>query len=253
MSTQPLGHGVQLVAQPSKEADTVFADEHCPAVLWLTAGNHEDSDLLEGWERGTGGRADSFVVDASGKLRCIRDGHAATLPGELRVGALWGIDDRAPRARKKVPLRSRISHRSATGLSCAAFALRLTHDSPRDAIFPDSGNEEIGAIIRCAGPAFAFFDHYHGNGRQVEGDFGDTGVYHPSGLEMWDRGHAEEGSVGVLAWDGSAGDFAYLDPAWLRTFKRHTTESILIYLIGAGGRSFPFRTPPRRDLFLPSS
>ena len=94
----PLGHGVQLVAQPSKEADTVFADEHCPAALGLTAGNHENSDLLEGWERGTGGRANRCVVDASDKLRCIRDGHIATLPGGLRVGALWGIDDLDPRS-----------------------------------------------------------------------------------------------------------------------------------------------------------
>ncbi len=30
-----------------------------------------------------------------------------------------------------------------------------------------------------------------------------------------------EGSVGVLRWDGKAGDFAYLDSAWLRTFTRH--------------------------------
>src|SRR3954467_12065955 len=32
--------GVRLVAQPSEEADAVFADELCPAALWFTAGNH---------------------------------------------------------------------------------------------------------------------------------------------------------------------------------------------------------------------
>ena len=97
----PLECGVQLVAQPSQEADALFADEHCPETLWFTAGNHEDYELLEGWERGAGGRADSFVVDAYCKLRCIRDGHVAELPRGLRVGALWGIDDRARRAARK--------------------------------------------------------------------------------------------------------------------------------------------------------
>ena len=47
----------------------------------------------------------------------------------------------------------------------------------------------------------------------------DTHVYHLSHLELDSR--AEEGSVGVLTWDGAAGDFAYLDPAWLRTVTRH--------------------------------
>ena len=89
---------MRLVAQPSEEADDVFADEPCPGAMWFTAGNHEDYELLKELERGAGRGADSFAVDAYGKLRCIRDGRVAELPGGLRVGALWGIDDRAPRA-----------------------------------------------------------------------------------------------------------------------------------------------------------
>ncbi|HKI33303.1 MAG TPA: metallophosphoesterase family protein [Gemmataceae bacterium] len=211
--------GVRLVAQPSKEADAVFAGAPCPGALWFTAGNHEDYELLKEWERGAGRGEDSFVVDAYGKLRCVRDGHVAELPGGLRVGALWGIDDRAPRARKRIPPRGRISHRGTAALSCANFDVLLAHESPRDAILADSGSEEIGAVIHCARPAFAFFGHYHGTGRRVEGDFGGTRVYHLSHLEL--RSRAEEGSVGVLTWDGGAGDFAYLDPAWLRTVTRH--------------------------------
>jgi hypothetical protein len=217
----PLECGVQLVAEPSREADAVFADADCPEALWFTAGNHEDYEALEAWERGAGSRADSFVVDHYCKVRCVRDGHVAELAGELRVGALWGIDDRAPRGRRRVPPRGRINHRSTLALSCAEFDVLLMHESPRDAIFPDSGSEDIGAVIRCAHPAFAFFGHYHGTGRQVEGDFGGTRVYHMSGLELRHRGCAEEGSVGVLTWAGATGDFAYLDPAWLRTFTRH--------------------------------
>ncbi len=81
------------------------------------------------------------------------------------------------------------------------------------------GSTLIDAVIQEAKPAFAFFGHYHGTGRRVEADFGGTRVYHLSHLEL--RSRAEGGSVGVLTWDGGAGDFAYLDPAWLRTVTRH--------------------------------
>jgi hypothetical protein len=211
--------GMRLVAQPSEEADAVFAADLCPRTLWFTAGNHEDYDWLKERERGASREADSFVVDAYGKLLCIRDGGIAALPGGLRVGALWGIDDKAPKARQGIPPRARIRRRGTEALSSARFDVLLTHESPRDAVLPDNGSEDVGAVIRCARPVFAFFGHYHRTGRRIEGDFGATRVYHLSHLELDSR--AEEGSVGVLTWNGSTGDFAYLDPDWLRTVTRH--------------------------------
>src|SRR5579884_1011047 len=62
--------GVGLVARPSPEADAVFADGYCPGAMWFTAGNHEDYDLLRERERDADRGADSFVVDAYGRLRC---------------------------------------------------------------------------------------------------------------------------------------------------------------------------------------
>src|SRR5262249_8541406 len=150
------------------------------------------------------------------KVRCIRDGHVAELPGGLRVGALWGIGDRVQR---RIPPGARISHRSTTALCGGGFDVLLTHESPLDAVHATSGDDPIDPIIRHAQPAFAFFGHYHPTGRRVEGEFGRTRVYHLSHLEMNSR--AEEGTVGVLTWDGDASDFAYLDPAWLRTVTRH--------------------------------
>jgi hypothetical protein len=88
-----------------------------------------------------------------------------------------------------------------------------------DAVLAGHGSEAVGAVIRRARPAFAFFGHYHRPGRAIEGDFGPTRVYHLGHLEF--RSRAEEGSVGVLTWDGGAGTFAYVDPAWLRTVTRH--------------------------------
>jgi hypothetical protein len=214
--TDALEGGVRLVARPSAEADAVFTREPCPGAMWFTAGNHEDYDLLKERQRRAGREADSFAVDAYGKLRCVRDGHVAELPGGLRVGALWGVGDRV---RRRVPPGARISRRGTAALSGANFDVLLTHESPRDAVHADSGSDDVGAVIRCARPAFAFFGHYHGTGRRVEGDCGGTRVYHLSHLELDSR--AEEGSVGVLRWEGGAGDFAYLDPAWLRTVTRH--------------------------------
>jgi hypothetical protein len=214
-----LEDGARLVAQPSEEADAVFAGERCPEAMWFTAGNHEDYDLLKELESRAGRQANSFTVDAYGKVRCIRDGHVAELPGGLRVAALWGIDDKAPRARRHIPPRARISHRGTMALGAARYDVLLTHDSPRDAVLIDNGSEEIAAVIRRAQPAFAFFGHYHSTGRQVDGDFGATRIYHLSHLEL--RSRAEEGSVGVLTWADGAGEFGYLDPAWLRTVTRH--------------------------------
>jgi hypothetical protein len=219
----PLELGVQLVTQPSPEADAVFGDPDVPEALWFTAGNHEDHEALQQFAHGS---ASTFAVDAYLRVACIRDGHVATLPGPLRVGALWGIDGSAPRARTNIPPRSRIHPRSATQLSTSSFDVLLTHDSARDAVVPGAGSEEIADLIRMVQPAFAFFGHHKGRGRQVQGDFGRTQVFHLAGMELRHRGlYPEEGCVGVLTWDGQAGTFAFVDNAWLRTFTRDNWRS----------------------------
>ena len=82
----------------------------------------------------------------------------------------------------------------------------LTHESPRDAFWLDSGSLAINTILHGARPAFNFFGHYHGEGRMEECDFGPTRVLHLVGLEFSGEGRAEERSVGVLRWrDGAAG------------------------------------------------
>src|SRR3954469_19124575 len=96
----PLELGACLVAEPNREADAVFRGKGGPPPpLWFTAGNHEDFTALAVREQGGGRREASFAVDAYGFVRCIRDGRVETMPGPVRVGALWGIDDKAPNAR----------------------------------------------------------------------------------------------------------------------------------------------------------
>jgi hypothetical protein len=217
----PLELGVQQVVARSRDADAVFAAAELPEALWFTAGNHEDYDALEQMAHQAGATPDDFPVDAYQRVRCLRDGQAATLPGGLRVGALWGIDDRA---RRSTPEAGRIRTRSATGLAFSAFDVLLTHDAPRDFVLPDSGSVLISEVIAEARPAFAFFGHYH-QGRILQGELGTTHVHHLHGFELRGRGgSAEEGSVGVLTWAGQGGRFEYLEPRWLRGFTRHNWQ-----------------------------
>ena len=219
----PLELGACLVAEPSREADAVFHGEGGPpAPLLFTAGNHEDFDALARCETNGPRRSPSFPVDAYLHVRCIRDGHVEGLPGPLRVGAVWGIDDKAPNARRRTPERGRIRDRSLTSLTGASFDVLLSHDGPRDAVLPGSGSEGLTALIGLARPAFAFFGHYGNRFGRVEATDGPTQVYHLAGFEMRRGGScAEAGSVGLLTWDGRSGTFEYLDEGWLRGFTRN--------------------------------
>jgi hypothetical protein len=159
-AADPLELGTNLVVEPTREADEVFrVGDGPPPPLWFTAGNHEDFAALAERERSGGRREASFAVDAYGLVRCLRDGQVETLPGSLRIGAIWGIDDKAPNARRKTPERGRIRDSSVTALAGSAFDVLITHDGPRDAVLVGSGSEGLGALIELARPAFAFFGH----------------------------------------------------------------------------------------------
>jgi hypothetical protein len=219
----PLELGTSLVVEPNWEGDEVFHGQGGPPPpLWFTAGNHEDFRALAEREQGRGRRDMTFTVDAYGFVRCIRDGRVETLPGPIRVGALWGIDDKAPLARRKTPERGRIRESSITALAGSVFDVLIAHDGPRDAVLVGSGSEGIGALLDLARPSFAFFGHYGNRYGQVGGTTWRTEVYHLAGFEMRrDGACAEAGSVGLLTWEAGAGSFEYLDGSWLRSFTRH--------------------------------
>ncbi len=142
--------------------------------------------------------------------------------GSLRVGAVWGIDDKAPNARRRTVERGRIRDRSLTALTGTAFDVLLSHDGPRDAVLAGSGSECLGSLIALSRPSFAFFGHYGSRYGRVVGTTGETQVYQVAGFEMRRGGAgAEEGSVGLLTWEDVTGTFEYLDGSWLRSFTRH--------------------------------
>lgn len=226
----PLELGASLVVEPNREADQLFhGADGPPPILWFTAGNHEDFDALAEREAGGGRRTSSFAVDAYRFVRCVRDGRVETLPGSLRVGAVWGIDDRSPNARRRTTERGRIRDQSLSALAGPAFDVLLSHDGPRDAVLSGSGSDGLGVLIGLARPAFAFFGHYGSRFGRVAVTTGSTQVYQMAGFELRRGGAcAEEGSVGLLTWEDGAGTFEYLDGTWLRGFTRYNWRQLPI-------------------------
>jgi hypothetical protein len=221
--SDPLELGTLEVVVCNELADRVFAEAECPPALWFTAGNHEDFDALDELGKPTA-KSDfaDYAVDAYDRVWCVHDGKVLAVSGGPRVAALWGIDRAGANARKNYPDRAYIRPRSATALAARPFDVLLCHDGPRDGVRPGYGSEDVTALIQLAQPRFAFFGHYKGRGRKVEGDFGRTQVYHLCGMELSHRdGRAEPGSVGALLWNGSGEQFDYLEDDWLRTFTRH--------------------------------
>ena len=105
--------GVRLVAEPSEEADAVFADEHCPEAMWFTAGNHEDYELVEG----VGARRRRRGGQLRG--RCLRQ--AALRPRRPRRRAAGRAARRGPVGhRRPAPRVPASGSRRAAGSAVAA-------------------------------------------------------------------------------------------------------------------------------------
>jgi Calcineurin-like phosphoesterase len=218
----PLELGVQQILRPSAEADSLFALHDLPGPMWFIAGNHDDYQALNDVYGRPGSTEADFPVDHYGQVRCIVNGHVATLPGGLRVGGLWGIDHEAPNARRHIADEMRIAPRVARRLAMQSFDILMSHDSPRDASVLETGSLAVTEILSLARPAFAFYGHYHGVERLAECDYAPSEVRHLCALDFYGRGHtANENAVGVLRWAAGRGSFEYIDPKWLKTITRH--------------------------------
>ncbi len=216
----PLEYGAADVVDRNPFADAAFDDPHAPPALWFTAGNHEDFGELD---RLGGGRGPDFPVDAYGRVRAIRNGHAVELAGGPTVGAVWGVDGESPNRRTNLPPAAYISERAVDRLLARnGFDVLLCHDAPLDARRAGYGSRMLRSLIELARPAFAFFGHYKGAGAESPVDYGPTRAFHMAGFELHGPGgRAETGSVGVLTWAGGSGTFEYVPDPWLSTFTRH--------------------------------
>jgi Icc-related predicted phosphoesterase len=220
----PLELGVQQIVRASMEADELFEDPQTPGRLWFIAGNHEDYEALTERYGMPGSTDNDFPVDVYDRVRCVVSGHVCTLPGDLKVGGLWGIDGFAPKARRNVTATIRLDEKHAKRLAMQPMDVLLTHESPRDAVWVDAGSEAISLVIEQAQPSFSFFGHYHEEGRLSDCHFGQTQVFHMAGLEFRSRGKtAEFGSVGVLRLPERT--FEYVELDWLQKLHRDNWRS----------------------------
>lgn len=216
----PLELGVSEFNATNTGAGRFFQNFDPLVRMYFIAGNHEDYELLERHRRA---RDSAWPVDDFHRVWCLDDGHVTPLPSGLSVGSLWGIDGAAAKARRMRVPRTRIDPSAVEKLvEGPRFDVLLTHESPRDAIWTDSGSLEISTIIERIQPQVAFFGHYHTPGRLSECDFGRTRVYWMNGMELQHHGiSAEPQSVGLLTQKGSTCEFTYLPADWLAEFTRH--------------------------------
>jgi hypothetical protein len=218
--------GVQDVIRPTAIADAVLENPDCPAGMWFTLGNHEDYETLERLASAAP-REPDFVVDHYCKILCIQNGGVSTLPGELRVGALWGVDGESPHRRTNLPKSAYIRESKATQLLGESFQVLLTHDAPFGAKRPDAGSQIIHDLIALAQPEFAFFGHYHGEGSEIHGQFSRTRLFHMSGFELHGRdGTADPGSVGLLQISEQGNSFEFIENDFLKRFSRYNWKHL---------------------------
>ncbi|MBS0206289.1 MAG: metallophosphatase family protein [Planctomycetes bacterium] len=222
----PLELGVSEFNAANPIAGRFFQTSDPRLCLYFIAGNHEDHELLQRHRRS---RDSAWPVDDFHRLWCIDDGRTLKLPSGLTVGGLWGIDGDAPKARRIRSPRVQIDPAAAERLqSGQRFDVLLTHESPRDAIWLDSGSLEIADVIAQVQPQLAFFGHYHTPGRLADCDFGRTRVYWMTGLELQQDGtKAEPQSVGLLTEVNGTCTFSYLCEAWLADFTRQNWQQWL--------------------------
>lgn len=237
----PLELGTFDIVSTNPLATATFEDDpHAAPGLWFTAGNHEDFAELQRLA-GASGKQPDFAVDAYCRVHGIKDGQVKVLPErsawviepaasvaepeprpELRVGVIWGVDGDGANGRKNLPPRGYIDHRAVDRLAWEEFDVLLSHDAPKDAKRVGYGSEARRALIGVAKPKFAFFGHYGGDGSWLEGEPGETQVYHLAGFELRTRdGHPETGSVGILDHTGTGWEFNFIADDDLKPFTRH--------------------------------
>jgi hypothetical protein len=196
-----------------------FFERFDPVVrLYFIAGNHEDHERLHQQRRV---HDPAWPVDDFHRLWCLDDGRILTLPSGLRIAGLWGIDADAPQARRIRTRHAVINKSAATRLLKDDFDVLITHESPRDAIWFDSGSLEISEIIERRQPQLAFFGHYHTAGRLDQYLSRRTKLYWMPGMELQHHGRtAEPNSVGILTYAAGEAQYESLPSDWLSEFTR---------------------------------
>jgi hypothetical protein len=172
--------------------------------LLFVRGNHEDHAWLDSLEQ----RADGpcFPVDAYQRLWCLKTGVPYTFQRGDETITILGIGriGRPASSEKAKPhyIQPHEQHRLEQ-LGNTPVDILLTHDAPRDAIYPGSGSLEIERALLLHRPQYHFYGHYGGPYRyQLEAN-GMTHGYKLADLSGESQDCEEvlaTGSMGLLHW-----------------------------------------------------
>lgn len=144
-----------------QEVAAMLAETACP--LLFVRGNHEDQVWLDAQEQRTPGPL--FPVDAYGRLWCLKTGIPYTFHQRDESITILGIGriGRPAAAKKAKPHYIQPYEQDRLDqLGEMPVDILLTHDAPRDAIYPGSGSLEIEHALFRYQPQYHFLGHYGG-------------------------------------------------------------------------------------------
>lgn len=184
------------------EVATVLEELSCP--LLFVRGNHEDHGWLDAREQRFPNPC--FPVDAYLRLWCLKTGVPYTYQRGEEAITILGIGriGRPASSQKAKPhyIQPDEQHRLEL-LGDTQVDILLTHDAPRDRVYPGSGSLEIEQALLRHQPRYHFFGHYGGPSHHRLESNGMTLSYHLADLVLDSQQGAPllgAGSMGLLHW-----------------------------------------------------
>ncbi len=172
--------------------------------LLFVRGNHEDHAWLDRLEYQA--TSPCFPVDVYQRLWCLKTGVPYTFHcGDERITILGigRLGRPAASVKAKPHYIQSDERRRLEQLGDTSVDILLTHDAPRDRIYPGSGSLEIQQALLRHQPQYHFYGHYGGPARYYREANGSTHSYKLADLsgESQDRdGAPPAGSMWLLHW-----------------------------------------------------
>jgi hypothetical protein len=172
--------------------------------LLFVRGNHEDHAWLDAREQQT--KSCCFPVDTYWRLWCLKTGVPYTFhrgDETITILGIGRIGRPASSEKAKPHYIQPYEQQRLEQLSDTPIDILLTHDAPRDRIYPGSGSLEIEQALLCHEPQYHFFGHYGGPAHYHLEANDITHSYKLADLsgELGNREDAPaSGSMGILCW-----------------------------------------------------
>lgn len=187
---------------PLPEVAEVLNELRCN--LLFVRGNHEDHVWLDAREQQT--KSCCFPVDTYWRLWCLKTGVPYTFhrgDETITILGIGRIGRPASSEKAKTHYIQPYEHHRLERLNDTPVDILLTHDAPRDRVYPGSGSLEVQLALLRHHPRYHFFGHYGGPAQyHFEAD-SSTHSYKLADVVPEFKGGNEArtaGSMGLLHW-----------------------------------------------------